>query len=880
MGVYVQYYKRMFAVWNDSRGLYFAANGWSWPSRTYITIPIKCSKVGSTATSQSNIDAYFSLIGSADNRYVDLTTKIPTARPILREILESSHTPTATTNSIEITNVYANTRVFGYAGDSASNTIKIVLLPSETITTMPTLYAKYTDTTGASAYTQFTDNSEWVEVDITNIDYTKGLTITDSEPTPTPTPTYSNNVANTTDTETQDGDNAATITITANSGYQIDKASVEYVNTSGTTSTAEMTIASDKGRANVSITDVDFATTIQINGTTSEIPPTPTITNNVDNTSFSYSDVTSDSVTITLVANSGYQIDTAKIAYTTSEGYLTSKDMTISADLSNATLTISSVDFDKTISINGTTSEKSYTPTFVNNVDNTTFEYTQDGDNAVSVTLTANNGFEITTARVEYTNTSGTTSTAEMTIASDKGSASVSITDVDFATTIQINGSTRAKADAPTFVNNVAYTDYTYSGSDHQYILTLTAQTKYYIGGEITAVYTSYSAGNDVSVTLATSTDTLTARGVLPDVDEHYNITISGNTTARVIPTSTLSNCTISTTLKEWYKQGDTLEVALQANDNCYFKASSSNIVRWFDVSGLAVQKAFTISEDTHTATISLTLPTDYNISGFEIIGNATPDSVIGNKYGSINVYKVTLDNLESFAQSRFFTENIGSTENVQYEQIDLGNFVNRIKRIYVDVPTASTDVIKCGNYNTSISCYAPKSDVITIDFGTLAIPEPNANSLDYQSDIKVFLPFVGYVDLSSDYIGKTISLTYTINIVNGGGVAKVMCDDVPIIIQDTEPSQNIWYRTSNEQKNVGADEWTNTLYYGLEPYALLTYYNSANDNDENNDNVKVTLSQVSGYAQVEQVDLIATDTLTRREEEEIIRLLSGGVYF
>lgn len=880
MGVYVQYYKRMFAVWSDTRGLYFAANGWSWQSRTYITIPIKCSKVGSTASTQSNVDAYFSLIGSADNRYVDLTTKIPTARPILREILESSNTPTATTNAIEITNEYANTRVYGYAGDSASNTIKIVLLPNETITTMPTLYAKYTDTTGASAYTQFTDNNEWVEVDITNIDYTKGLAITDTEPTPTPTPTYSNNVTNTTDTETQDGDNAATITITANSGYQIDTASVEYVNTSGTTSTAEMTIASDKGSASVSITDVDFATTIQINGSTSEIPPTPTITNNVDNTTFSYSDITSDSVTITLVANSGYQLDTAKIAYTTNDGYPTSKDMTISADLSNATLTISSVDFDKTISINGSTSEKSYSPTFSNNVANTTYTYTQDGDNAVSVTLTASNGFEITTASVEYTNTSGAASTTPMTIASDKGSASVSITDVDFATTMQINGTSRQKADAPTFVNNVAYTDYTYTGSDHQYILTLTVQNKYYISGEVVAVYTSYSTGNSVSVSLATSSDTLTARGVLPDVDEHYNITISGSTTARVIPTSTLSNCTISTSLKEWYKQGDTIAVTLQANENCYFNASSSNIVRWFDASGLAVQKAFAISEDTHSATISVTLPTDYNITTFEVIGNATPESVVGQKYGSINVYKVTLDNLESFAQSRFFTENIGSTENVQYEQIDLGNYVNRIKRIYADVPTASTDVIKCGNYNTSISCYAPKSDVITIDFGTLAIPAPNANSLDYQSDIKAFLPFVGYVDLSSDYIGKTISLTYTINIVNGGGVAKVMCDDVPIIIQDVEPSQDILYRTSSEQKNVGADEWTNTLYYGLEPYAILTYYNSANDSDDNNDNVQMQLSQVSGYAEVNQVDLTTTDTMARQEEEEIIRLLSGGVYF
>lgn len=68
----------------------------------------------------------------------------------------------------------------------------------------------------------------------------------------------------------------------------------------------------------------------------------------------------------------------------------------------------------------------------------------------------------------------------------------------------------------------------------------------------------------------------------------------------------------------------------------------------------------------------------DYQSIG--VVAQAYPVTVVGQQYGAINVYLVTLDELAEFSGKRFFKETGSDPETgaPQYENIDLGTYVNK----------------------------------------------------------------------------------------------------------------------------------------------------------------------------------------------------------
>jgi hypothetical protein len=448
---------------------------------------------------------------------------------------------------------------------------------------------------------------------------------------------------------------------------------------------------------------------------------------------------------------------------------------------------------------------------------------------------------------------------------------------VDFNTNIVINGTTSETTTEPTFTNNVPNSGYTYSGSDHQYVLKLSSVSGYLLKGEITANYISYSAGNSVSVTLALATDRLTATGVLPDVDETTAVVISGSTSKIVTVVEQLTNATVSG-IEGTFAEGDTFAPTITANDGCWFAEGSTNTVYWYSDTGLTVANDFTIDSNRTNGTISVTLPE--GIETIYINANATPQTVVGSKYGSINVYTVTLDNLEEFSKVRFFKESMNTDGVSDFTLINLGDYVNRIKRIFTDVPSNTTDVIKCGNYNTGVEVMTPDTDTITLDFGSITVPSPNGDSTDYQSEIQLFVPFKGFVTLDSDYIGKDISLEYDINVITGGGIVKLTVNGVIVDFWDVQPSRDIIYQTASERvRTIGNDSWDEYIMYGTEPYLKMKYYMSMNKDGINNTSKTAQISTLSGFNKIDGVTLVTNEQMTIDEENEILTLLKGGIY-
>lgn len=411
--------------------------------------------------------------------------------------------------------------------------------------------------------------------------------------------------------------------------------------------------------------------------------------------------------------------------------------------------------------------------------------------------------------------------------------------------------------------------------------VTLTANE----GFKITSAKVAFTNGNGypASEDMTINEGGKTASWSNDDFNTGSGVTLTGETskiTEGVSIETNLSNCYADPPLPEFLQYGETLNVTLKANENTAFDTEQSTPkISYLNENGYPASKDLTVSDDKQTATGSLVIQDGWR--NLSVNAQAYPVAVVGKQYGAINVYLVTLDELAEFSGKRFFKETGSDPETgaTIYENIDLGAYVNKIRRVYTNIGASSTDVIRCGNYNTGVSCHQPAQDKITLDFGTAVVPAHNEDNTDYESEIQIFLPFAGFVNLNNAYAGKTIGLQYVINVVTGNGVALLSCNGVVFQVEETEPSSEIIYLSPSTQvKTVGGDDWNEMLYYGLEPYIYCKWYESAS-NGRNNDRQTGILGDFRGFNVFDDVTPIHTAEMLTEEQEMIYAALSDGVY-
>ena len=271
-----------------------------------------------------------------------------------------------------------------------------------------------------------------------------------------------------------------------------------------------------------------------------------------------------------------------------------------------------------------------------------------------------------------------------------------------------------------------------------------------------------------------------------------------------------------------------------------------------------------------------ISFPVPDSCASINVRAVASVITTIGKNYGAINVYCVTLDNLDEFSKQRFFT--VKDDSQGIYEEVNLGIFVNRIKRIFTNVPVSGTDSLRCGNYNTGITVQTPEKDVISLNFGDVTLTGLNGDSEDYNAQISVFIPCRGFVAIDSKYIGKTINLSFKVNVITGDAVAFLSCDGVVFQLESFSLSRDVIYKTGTKELNiVGGTQWDEQILYGLEPYVIITQ-NTTINKPVNNTQESVTIGDVTGYAQFENVDLDTVNLLVD-EYNTIISELENGVY-
>lgn len=496
-----------------------------------------------------------------------------------------------------------------------------------------------------------------------------------------------------------------------------------------------------------------------------------------------------------------------------------------------------------------------------NNVSGTKAVSVQNDSN-FDITLTGDSEGTFTVAPVvTYHNKYNEAATGKMTVNGNVATFSVPVATNE---EITINGTFTPKPKELTITNHVSGTVASYVQNGENFDITLTGSTD----GSYTVVpVVSYRNESGTETTGNMNVNGKIAKFSVP-VATNDTVIITGmftpETPQKDVPiTYDLTNCTVAPQ-PQTIKTGETLNLTVAPLTN--YKLDSCNLI-WNDGT-----KDTTVS--IFNGVVSFVVPDScVSITIKAIASIVTP---VGNNYGSINVYCVTLENLDAFSKKRFF-EIKDDTQGI-YEEVNLGVYVNRIKRIFTNIPLSGVDSLKCGNYDTGITVKTPEKDVIVLDFGNVELTGTNGNNEDFNAQIQMFIPCRGFVTINSNYIGKTINFTVKINVITGDAVGFLSCDGVVFQLESFSLSRDVIYKTGTTELNVvGGEQWDEQILYGLEPYVLITENLTVNV-PVNNTRENVTVKDVTGFAQFENVNLNAANLLVD-EYNDIIYQLEKGVY-
>ena len=673
-----------------------------------------------------------------------------------------------------------------------------------------------------------------------------------------------NNIPNTT-YKVVDG----VVTVTAKSGYAIDGTpTIDNYDEAGLMGRVwlDLDVSSDKKTAFVDLkaNSVSEMYQLVLKGNTVE-SASYLINNTVANTSY---EVSGD--TLTVRANDGYKFETAPTA-TAGSGLMDRRSATgvLSDGGKVATFNLleddSGLSFPKNseITVSGEVVEDaSY-------IINNTIEHTTYAVNGDTLTVTANDGYKFETAPTAECG-SGLMDRREATgvLSNNNTVATFNLLEDDNGhsfpknTAITVSGSVVEKGYM--ISNTIENTTYSVSGDT----LTVTANDGYKFETAPTATSGTGLIDGRSETGVLSDNGKVATFNLLSDDNGHpfskdSEITLSGSV---VLEGYTINNTIEHTT---YSVSGDTLTVTA---DNGYKFEVAPTADNNDSATSLMDRRSATgvLSDGGKVATFNLlsddgghSFQKEYTIT---LKGSVVADVAYSGFYGSINVYELTNDNLKQFAEQRF-----------SKTSEDLGKYVTNLFRIFCPVGETIDAVITTGDVNTGIQAKTPKSDIVVLNFGDVTIPFHNNDLSDYNSNIQMFLPFVGFVNIEPTYIGKAINLNYEVNVITGEAVVKLTTDGITFSVYDCNVSSALIYKTS-DYDIVGDTGFSSRFMYGLKPFVKVVWRQSMNEYVNNDDCERTVIGSITGFARITECE-INTSQMTSDEKQMIENQLKYGIF-
>ena len=265
------------------------------------------------------------------------------------------------------------------------------------------------------------------------------------------------------------------------------------------------------------------------------------------------------------------------------------------------------------------------------------------------------------------------------------------------------------------------------------------------------------------------------------------------------------------------------------------------------------------------------------NFKGFIAIeaDDEIPHIDIVNRFAGL--YNLTPDELQLLSEERY-------REHGEYgELIDLGQYIANLYVLPFSLNDITSDnktpIILGGNVvNTEASQI--NSTTINIRVAEIEVPAKYNNAYDYiNTTCKLFLPFIPPVEIEpARVIDSIITVDYIIELYGGEVNANIYSNDMLITTIQRNIRQDIPFKQDVQDlsHNLLGSKLINNVTI---PYIEISRNIPYNNAGEYGHNIAeyTELNKVSGYVEVQKINLVGK--ATNREKQEIERLLAGGVF-
>lgn len=257
-------------------------------------------------------------------------------------------------------------------------------------------------------------------------------------------------------------------------------------------------------------------------------------------------------------------------------------------------------------------------------------------------------------------------------------------------------------------------------------------------------------------------------------------------------------------------------------------------------------------------------------------VGSSEPIEIV-NLFASI--YNPTSEQLFQFSKDRYKVVGAGEIGSI-IEVIDMGNYISELYVIPFDLSgiRGTEKPVVIGGDVLDVSMCELTENFLTVEMGSIEVVPKYENAYDYLNTVcYIVLPFTSKKELDvARIMGKIVTVTYIINLFTGEATCNITTDEL-IESFNIEIVDRIPFKHSENQV-IGFTS-TNKVYNNIEnPYIEIVRNIPYNESGSMGMNVEeyVQLSEISGYVEISKIDL--KGVATKREKQEIERLLAGGV--
>lgn len=356
--------------------------------------------------------------------------------------------------------------------------------------------------------------------------------------------------------------------------------------------------------------------------------------------------------------------------------------------------------------------------------------------------------------------------------------------------------------------------------------------------------------------------------------DYYYTINAQGVAPETYTVTVTITNCSCSVSDGQSFPKGVDFTATLTPDSGYYFENAPRLLAH---IQGADVYYNFVEGENgiwsltVDGATTALWSSVSGQNPSITANAQVIPAPSV-TKYGFITLYKPSSDNMESLANVRFYKDTNGN-------YIDLGQYISNVYRTFFTIPTSKSATLNLGGYSTDINTPVIENDTITLNCGSVEVTGKYNNVMDYNNTtIEIFLPFVGIVTLdTSKCIGKTLTLTYIVNLVNGKGIITLIDNDNIIVYNGScECTFKVPYKVNQLDTIQGDISIESNYLLGFTPYIIIRRDKSI-DIPTKSDIGTIALATYNGYIKGRLLN--NTILATEKEKAEIESLFNSGVY-